>query len=144
MSQHGTVIFAGMYCYMFAEFVAEIHVKLILFFPMLGSVKISLLCCVETKLMSRTGRSRQNRLLSTGRRTCSTMKFQQRVITTLRSLSCTLPGSLLGMLRVVIVFISRNFLVPCLCLNCGFLVAVMLTCTLLSLRHWLHLKFKLI
>lgn len=50
----------------------------------------------ETRWMWRTGRLRPSRSPSTGRRTCNTMRYLQRVTTILRSLSCTLPGSLLG------------------------------------------------
>ena len=46
--------------------------------------------------MWRTGRSKQSRWLSTGRRACSTTRSQLRATTTSRSLSCTLPKSLLG------------------------------------------------
>lgn len=46
--------------------------------------------------MWRTGRSKRSRWLSTGRRASSTTRSQLRVTTTSRSLSCTLPRSLLG------------------------------------------------
>lgn len=79
------------------KYCAEIHVTWVFcFFPTSVFVKTSQSCFVATRLMSRTGRWRQSKLHSTGRRICSTMKSQQRVITTSRSLSCTLPGSLLG------------------------------------------------
>lgn len=71
-----------------------------------GSVRISPLFCVETRLMSRTGRSKQNRLHSTGRRISSTMRFLQRAIITLRSLSCILPESWPGKKDSCIVFFS--------------------------------------
>ena len=46
--------------------------------------------------MWRTGRSKQSRWLSTGRRACSTTRSQLRATTTSRSLSCVLPRCLLG------------------------------------------------
>lgn len=61
-----------------------------------GSVKTSPLSSAVIRLMWRTGRSKPSRLLSTGRRICSTMKFLPRATTTLRNLSCTLQGSWLG------------------------------------------------
>lgn len=61
-----------------------------------GFVRTYLLFFVETRLMWRIGRLRPSRLPSTGRRTCSTMRYLQRVTTILRSLSCTLLGSLQG------------------------------------------------
>ena len=61
-----------------------------------GSVKISRLFFVETKLMWRTDKLKPSRLHSTGRRTFSIMRSLQKATTTSKSRSCTLLGSLLG------------------------------------------------
>jgi len=73
-----------------------------------GSVKTSQLFFAVTRLMWRTGKWRQSRLLSTGRRICSTMRFQLRATITLRSHSCTLPGSLQGRCHFSSFYIVRN------------------------------------
>ena len=61
-----------------------------------GSVRTSQLFFAVTRLMSRTGKLRQSRLHSTGRRICSTMRFQLRATTTLKSHSYIWPGNLQG------------------------------------------------
>ena len=62
----------------------------------LGCARIFQLFYVETRWMWKIGRSKQSRLLSTGKRISSTMKFLQRAIITLRSPSCTLLENLQG------------------------------------------------
>ena len=61
-----------------------------------GSVKTSQLFFAVTRLMSRTGKWRQSRLLSTGRRICSTTRYLLRATTILKSHFCTWPGNLQG------------------------------------------------
>ena len=61
-----------------------------------GSVRTSQLFFAVTRLMWRTGKWRQSRLLSTGRRIYSTMRFQLKATTILRSLSCIWPENLQG------------------------------------------------
>ncbi len=96
MSQLGTVIYAGISVELSKYIYHKLMVETNRSWLITGSVKTSQLCSVVTRLMWRTGRLKQSRLPSIGRRTCSTMRCQLRATTTLRSHSCTLPGNLLG------------------------------------------------
>ncbi len=109
MFQHGTVIFAGKksgtnHGLQFVMFWSPMYSSCVDRLLCAGSARIFQLYCVETRWMWRTGRWKQSKLLSTGRRTCSIMRFRQRATITLRNLSCTLPGSLLGMLSVSVIY----------------------------------------
>ena len=102
MFLHGIEIFVGEELFIDCQHYTQLNwwyaIESEMAFPSLfaGFVKTSPLFSVETKLMSRTGRSRQSKLPSTGRKICNTMRSRQRVTTTLRSLFCTLLESLQG------------------------------------------------
>ncbi|XP_022730249.1 uncharacterized protein LOC111285202 [Durio zibethinus] len=78
-----------------------------------GSVGMFLLFFAVTRLMKRTGWSSRSWSQSAGRRICNIMKFLPRATTILRSLSCTLPGSLLVILIFTLWSLLLLFLQKC-------------------------------
>ena len=82
--------------------------------------------------MWRTGRSKQSRWLSTGRRACSTTRSQLRATTTSRSLSCIWPRSLLGESQLLPCCSSAIYLLDVRKPTYFFVVSVMPISTLLK------------
>ena len=95
--------------------------------------------------MWRTGRLRQSRLHSTGRRICNTMRYPQRATTILRNLSCILPGSLLGKHNSIILLFYCSMWILCMKLDVDYCFYNLgtLPSTLWSLLLLLLLKYKL-
>ena len=99
---------------------------------MSGCVRISQLFYAEIRLMLRTGRWKRSRSHFTGRRIFSTMRFLQRATTTLRSLSCILPGSLLGNWKIV-----KKSLISLCYLSCFIVLHYVILCYLWLIIHYM-------
>ncbi len=109
MFQRGTVISAGEEMWqdilmlipgMHSHLLSSAQSSCVDWLTCAGSVRTSQLYFVETRWMWRTGRWKQNRSLSTGRKTYNTTRSQQKATIILKNPSCTLPGNLLGMLSI--------------------------------------------